>query len=225
MASIDKDECFEWLNSKEPNSVVYVCFGSLAPSFPTQVQEIALALEASGLDFIWAITKKLGKEKEEVEKEELELLPKGFEERVKGKGLIIKGWAPQVSILDHEAVGGFLTHCGWNSILESISSGVPMATWPLFAEQFFNEKLDTDVLRVGVKVGSKVWNGMAKGIVLKRAEIEVALTRVMVGEEALDMTNRANKLKEMAHKAVEEGGSSFCELNTLINELKELSRQ
>ena len=74
---------------------------------------------------------------------------------MKGKGLIIRGWAPQVLILDHEAVGGFMTHCGWNSTIESIAAGVPMVTWPLYAEQFCNEKLVKDVLKIGVDVGRK----------------------------------------------------------------------
>ncbi|KAF2294685.1 hypothetical protein GH714_015531 [Hevea brasiliensis] len=82
-------------------------------------------------------------------------LPEGFEERIEGKGLIIRGWAPQVLILEHEAVGGFVTHCGWNSTLEAISAGVPMVTWPVSAEQFYNEKLVTQVLGIGVAVGAQ----------------------------------------------------------------------
>jgi hypothetical protein len=75
---------------------------------------------------------------------------------VEGKGLIIRGWAPQVLILDHEAVGGFVTHCGWNSTLEGVTAGVPMVTWPMFAEQFFNEKLVTQVPSLNLHLPKKL---------------------------------------------------------------------
>lgn len=79
-----------------------------------------------------------------------ERMPEGFQERMKGKGFIVRGWAAQVLILNHEAVYGFVTHCAWNSTLESITAGVPMVAWPLFGEQFYNEKLITEILKVGV---------------------------------------------------------------------------
>lgn len=121
-AAIDEDECLEWLDSKKPNSVIYVCFGSVCNFPSSQLYELAMGLENSGQEFIWAVRK--GKNEEENEK----WMPEGFEERIKGKGLIIRGWAPQVLILDHEAIGGFVTHCGWNSSLEGITAGVPLVT-------------------------------------------------------------------------------------------------
>jgi hypothetical protein len=102
--------------------------------------EIAMGLEASGQQFIWVVRK--GKNEEKKDREDWGV-PKGFEKRMEGKGVIINGWAPQVLTLDHEAVGGFVTHCGWNSTLEGITAGVPMVTWPVFAELFYNEKLCT----------------------------------------------------------------------------------
>ncbi|KAK9696842.1 hypothetical protein RND81_08G000600 [Saponaria officinalis] len=210
-ASISEHLCLEWLNAKEPNSVIYVCFGSLTCFSNEQLKEIATALERCEEYFIWVL--KGGKDNEQ------EWLPQGFEERVEGKGLIIRGWAPQVLILDHEAIGGFVTHCGWNSTLESISAGVPMVTWPIYAEQFYNEKLVTDVLKVGVKVGSMKWSETTGATHLKHEEIEKALKQIMVGEEVLEMRKRASKLKEMAYNAVEEGGSSYSHLTSLIDDL------
>uniref|UniRef100_A0A6N2NEN0 Anthocyanidin 3-O-glucosyltransferase n=1 Tax=Salix viminalis TaxID=40686 RepID=A0A6N2NEN0_SALVM len=126
-----------------------------------------------------------------------------------------------VLILDHEATGAFVTHCGWNSTLEGITAGKPMITWPLFGEQFYNEKLVIDVLRTGVAVGAKEWAGMhADHVTLKSEAIVKAITRIMVGVEADEKRIRARKLGETARKAVEKGGSSFSDVNSLIEELR-----
>ncbi|KAK6126259.1 hypothetical protein DH2020_040004 [Rehmannia glutinosa] len=141
-ASIDEHYCVSWLDSKEGNSVIYACFGSLCRISAAQIKEIGLGLEASNFAFIWIIR---GLDcSAEVEEW---LVEEKFEQRVGNRGLIIRGWAPQVLILSHPSVGGFLTHCGWNSTLEGISAGVPMITWPMFAEQFYNEKFIVRVLR------------------------------------------------------------------------------
>nr|POF08296.1 scopoletin glucosyltransferase [Quercus suber] len=148
------------------------------------------------------------------ENEDEDWLPKGFEKRMEGKGLIIRDWAPQVLILDHQAVGGFVTHCGWNSTLEGVASGVPMVTWPMASEQFYNEKLITQVLKTGISVGAQQWTRVVDGI--KSEAIERAMRQILVGEEAA----RAKALGEMARRAVEEGGSSYSDLNALIEELR-----
>ncbi|KAL2926577.1 Scopoletin glucosyltransferase [Bienertia sinuspersici] len=147
-----EDKCLKWLDSKKQDSVVYICCGSIAYFSTSQMYEIAMALETSQQEFIWVV------KEDEDGKSTNEYFPAGFEQRNEGKGLIIRGWAPQLLILEHVAVGAFLTHCGWNSILESISAGVPMVTWPIFAEQFYNEKLVTEILKIGVPVGAKKWS-------------------------------------------------------------------
>lgn len=216
-SSIDQHECLSWLDSKKPNSVLYICFGSVFHSSAAQLLEIAMGIEASGQQFIWVVKKKEKANDGENDK----WLPEGFEKRMKGKGLIIRGWAPQVLILDHNAVGGFLTHCGWNSTLEALTAGVPMVTWPGFVDQFYNEKLVTDILKVGVGVGTQQLSGYIDDmkVTVKKEDIEKAVTRLMVSEEAEDMRSRARALKEMAKRATEEGGSSYSDLNALIEEL------
>ncbi|KAL8160545.1 hypothetical protein V2J09_002082 [Rumex salicifolius] len=209
-ANIDVGECLKWLDTKPEGSVIYVCFGSV-PRLPSaQLTEIGMALEASSHHFIWVVN--------HPDKEEEEWLPTGFESRNEGKGLVIRGWAPQVMILDHRATGGFVTHCGWNSTLEGVSAGVPMVTWPMFAEQFINEKLITEVLRVGVSVGADQnceWSVAEERV--RRQGIEAAVRRVMAAEE---MRKRAAELKELAWKAVQEGGSSYNELTRMLDAVK-----
>ncbi|XP_062019577.1 UDP-glucose flavonoid 3-O-glucosyltransferase 7-like [Rosa rugosa] len=215
--SVDEvHECLNWLNSKKPNSVVYICFGSLTNFSDCQLLEIALALEASRQQFIWVV------KKENNDKEEW--LPEGFEQRVEGNGLIIRGWAPQLLILQHEAVGAFLTHCGWNSTLEAVCAGIPMITWPVSADQFYNEKLVTQILGIGVAVGVEKWeDDSVKGEAnMKKGTIEKAVTEFMVSHEKEEMRSKILELRDLARRAVEEGGSSFLDLTALIEELKSL---
>ncbi|XP_057420725.1 abscisate beta-glucosyltransferase-like [Lotus japonicus] len=219
--TIDEQSCLNWLNSKKPNSVVYLSFGSFAGMAEKQLKEIAYGLEASDQSFIWVVGKILNSSENGSEN----WLPDGFEQRMKeqGKGLILRGWVPQILILEHEAVGGFVTHCGWNSTVEGVCAGVPMITWPLTAEQFLNEKLITEVLRVGVQVGSKEWGsweGERKEVV-GREKVEVAVKKVMVkSEEVEEMRRRVREIAGSARKAVEEGGTSYGDVDALIQELK-----
>lgn len=216
-SAVDTEECLKWLDSKKQNSVIYICFGSMANFSVAQLHEIAAALESSGQQFVWVVRNCRD------EKDEEKWFPEGFEEAsVKsGKGLVIKGWAPQQLILEHESVGAFVTHCGWNSTLEGIcAGGVPLVTWPLFAEQFFNEKFLTEVVKIGVSVGVKEWSRVPTDII-KREAIARALNQVMADdEEALQMRSRAKALKDKARKAIEEGGSSYSDLTALIDDLK-----
>ncbi|CAJ2664529.1 unnamed protein product [Trifolium pratense] len=135
-----------------------------------QLVEIAYGLENPGHNFIWVVRKN------DRGVENGECFLQDFEERMKesNKGYIIWNWAPQLLILDHLATGGIVTHCRWNSILESLSVGLPMITWPMFAEQFENEKLLVDVLKIGVAVGAKenkIWNSFSVEAMVRREEI------------------------------------------------------
>nr|WJH18551.1 phenylpropanoid glycosyltransferase UGT20 [Artemisia annua] len=219
VASIDEEQCLKWLDAQEPESVVYACFGSLVRVNTLQLIELGLGLEASNHPFIWVI-RSVHREKEVEEW----LAESGFEERVKDRGLIIRGWAPQVLILSHPSVGGFLTHCGWNSTLESVCAGVPMITWPQFAEQFINEKLVVQVLGTGVSVGvdSVVHVGEEdmSGVKVKREDVKKAIEKAMDdGIEGDERRKRAKELGKIANNAIKEGGSSYLNLTMLIQDI------
>jgi UDP-glucosyl transferase 73C len=205
--------------------VIFACLGSLDRLPPQQLIELGLGLEASNRPFIWVI--RGGYKREEME---TLLSEDGFEERVKGRGFLIWGWAPQVLILSHPAIGGFLTHCGWNSTLEGISAGVPMVTWPLFAEQFFNEKFVVQVLEIGVRVGVEVvmhWGDEEKfGVLVKKENVKEAVERVMgEGNEREERRERARKLAQTAKKAIEEGGSSYLNVKLLLEDIMQLAKK
>lgn len=215
-SSINENEILKWLDSQENGSVIYACLGSISRIEPAQLIELALALESSKKPFIWVVRAghKTGKIEKWIEEER-------FEEITKERALIIRGWAPQLLVLSHPAIGGFLTHCGWNSILEGVSAGVPMVTWPQFQEQFYNEKLVVQVLRIGVSVGAHkvvhLGEEEKSGVVVKSEEFRKAIEMVMEeGNEEEERRIRAKELGKMASKAIEEGGSSHSNMTRLI---------
>lgn len=215
-ASVDEQHCLNWLDSRQQDSVLYVSFGSISRFAAAQFHEIALGLETSEIPFILVVRTP---ENTEIQN----LLPDGFEERMEGRGLIIRDWAPQVLILDHPSVGAFMTHCGWNSTLEGISAGVPLITWPMFAEQFNNEKLVTQVLKTGITAGNEVWISWigSQDVYVKKERVKDVVHILMRdGEDAKAIRRRARKLGEKAKQAVEEGGSSYNDLSSLIRELR-----
>ena len=225
-ASIDEKQCLEWLDSMKPGSVIYACLGSLCRLVPSQLIELGLGLEASKQPFIWVV--KTGEKGSELEEW---FVKEKFEERIKGRGLLIKGWAPQVLILSHRAIGGFLTHCGWNSTVEGICSGVPMITWPQFSEQFLNEKLIVEILRIGVRVGVEVpvrWGDEEKvGVLVKKDEVKKAVITLMDagGEESTKRRKRAIELGKSANQAMELGGSSNLNLSFLMQDITKQQTQ
>ncbi|KAF5773154.1 putative trans-zeatin O-beta-D-glucosyltransferase [Helianthus annuus] len=222
-SSISENECIKWLDSQENESVIYACLGSVSRIEPVQLIELALALEASKKPFIWVV--RAGHKTEKIEKW---INEEGFEERTKDRALLIHGWVPQLLVLSHPAVGGFLTHCGWNSALEGISAGVPMVTWPQFQEQFYNEKLLVQVLRIGVSVGAQTVVHLGEeeksGVVVKSEDITKAIEMVMEdGKESEDRRKRARDLGRMANQAIEEGGSSHRNMTRLIQDIRNQS--
>ncbi|KAG9131601.1 hypothetical protein Leryth_015139 [Lithospermum erythrorhizon] len=154
--SVTEDEVMKWLNSKPEQSVIYISFGSEVSPSSEDLTELANALEESNQAFIWvippgsgtpgpprSIKTLLGRE------DEGGFYPYGLDEKIGNRGLLIKGWAPQLLILSHPSVGGFLSHCGWNSTVEAIGRGVPILAWPIGGDQFNNAKLIVNHLGVG----------------------------------------------------------------------------
>lgn len=219
--NIDETGCLKWLDSWDRGSVIYACMGSLSRLTIQQMIELGLGLESSNRPFIWVISG--GSKVKEFEKW---LTEARFEERISGRGLLIRGWAPQTLILAHIAIGGFLTHCGWNSTLEGICAGVPMMTWPIFAEQFYNERFIVDVSRIGVKVGVELsvrWGEEEKcGVMVKREQLKEVIEEVMnEGENAKERKNRARKLAKKANRAMERDGSSYLNMQLMIQEIEQ----
>ncbi|XP_010516904.1 PREDICTED: UDP-glycosyltransferase 73C1-like [Camelina sativa] len=221
-AAIDQEDCIKWLDSKEEGSVLYVCLGSICNLPLSQLKEIGLGLEESRRPFIWVIR---GWEKYD---ELVDWISEsGFKERTKERGLLIRGWSPQMLILPHPAVGGFLTHCGWNSTLEGITSGVPLLTWPLFGDQFCNQKLVVKVLKVGVSAGVEEvmrWGEEEKiGVLVYKERVKKAVEELMGdSNDANERRKRVKELGELAHKAVEEGGSSHSNITLLLQDIMQL---
>jgi UDP:flavonoid glycosyltransferase YjiC (YdhE family) len=151
-------------------------------------------------------------------------MPEGFAELIDPgeHGFIFWGWAPQRLILNHSAVGGFVTHCGWNSVLEAVSAGVPLVTWPRYGDQFYNEKLILEVLKIGVSVGARFSASKLedRSEVINGEKIAEGIDRVMGGdEEAEAIRKKAVVLRGKARSAVEKGGSSYDDVEQLITEL------
>lgn len=138
------------------------------------------------------------------------LLPEGFLERTKGRGLVVKSWAPQVAVLNRESVGGFVTHCGWNSVLESLMAGVPMVAWPLYAEQKLNRVSLVEEMKLAMPL-----DGAEKGWVAAE-ELEKRVRGLMESEEGRALRERTVALKEKALEALSKDGSSVSALNELV---------
>uniref|UniRef100_A0ACD5VLA1 Uncharacterized protein n=1 Tax=Avena sativa TaxID=4498 RepID=A0ACD5VLA1_AVESA len=213
--SPDADSCIRWLDTKQPGSVVYVSFGTLIRFSPAELHELARGLDLSGKNFVWVLGRTGPDSSEWMPERFADLIARG------DRGFIIRGWAPQMLILNHPALGGFVTHCGWNSTLESVSGGVPMVTWPRFADQFDNEKLIVEVLKVGVSIGAKDYgSGIENHDVIRGEVIAESIGKLMGSSEESDAIQRkAKDLGVEAKSSVENGGSSYNDVGRLMYEL------
>lgn len=210
-SSVVASEILSWLDACKDQTVVYVCFGSQAVLRNRQMEELSLGLEKSGAKFIWSVKEPtVGHVGGEYGK-----IPFGFEDRVAGRGLVLRGWAPQVAILSHRAVGAFLTHCGANSVLESVVAGVPMLAWPMSADQFSNATLLVNELKVATRV--------CEGAETVPNSDELArLIAESVREAKRVERERAMELGKAAVDAMKEGGSSYKALEGLVDHFSQL---
>ncbi|KAH0977774.1 hypothetical protein GBA52_027493 [Prunus armeniaca] len=197
----DNDACIKWLNERPKGSVAYVSFGSFAELGVEQMEELARGLRRSKSNFLWV-----------VRASEAAKVPKGFVEETLEKGLVVS-WCPQMEVLVHEAVGCFVTHCGWNSTLEALSLGVPMLAMPQWTDQTTNAKFIMDVWKIGLTAPSD-----EKGLVRPEV-VEHCISEIMEGERGKEMKINALKWKELAKKAVAEGGSSDKNIDEFISKL------
>ncbi|XP_059295771.1 zeatin O-glucosyltransferase-like [Lycium ferocissimum] len=201
-----------WLDKQGPKSVIFVSFGTTTSFSDEQIKEIAIGLEQSQQKFIWVLR---DADKENVFSKDFTKkieLPKGFEERVKENGLVVRDWAPQLEILAHTSTGGFLSHCGWNSCMESISMGVPLVAWPMHSDQPRNTVLITKIL----KVGSVIKDWARRDELVKSSKIEKVVRILMASEEGEEIRKRAEELSFGVKKAVGEGGVTKDEFDSFI---------
>lgn len=216
----DPEKIMKWLDNQPPSSVLFLCFGSRGGFELPQLAEIATALERSGQRFLWSVRqpprKNLGGNGTQNEVENFsQVLPEGFLERTENRGLVC-GWTPQAEVLAHEAVGGFVSHCGWNSILESLWHGVPIATWPIYAEQQINAFYLVKELELAVELSTDYRMENSGTVVIMADQIVVAMRNLMDPENPI--RKRVKEVSEVSRKAVMTGGSSFISMSKFIEE-------
>ncbi|TVU39889.1 hypothetical protein EJB05_13333, partial [Eragrostis curvula] len=197
--------CIEWLDTQAPDSVLYVSFGSVVHLTQDEFMEVAWGLANSGKPFLWVVRRGLimGVEKAE--------LPEGFDSAVQGRGMVTE-WAPQQEVLAHSAVGGFWTHNGWNSTLESIYEGVPMLSRPIFGDQLATGRYVDDTWKIGF---------LLEGV-LERGMIERAIRKLMEEDEGAKVRERAKTLKEKAQLCLESSGPSQVAVDKLVGHILSL---
>ncbi|XP_017224287.1 crocetin glucosyltransferase 3 [Daucus carota subsp. sativus] len=216
---LSPETCLQWLDSYAENSVLYISFGSQNTISPAQMMELATGVEESGKPFIWTIRPPIGFNLNEKFRDEW--LPHKFEERMSAskRGLLVHKWAPQLDILCHKSTGAFLTHCGWNSTLESLSQGVPLIGWPLAAEQVYNSKMIEEEMGVGVE--------LTRGLesCIRKNDVKRVIETVMENE---GIRKKANEISKMIKKGARpingKKGSSLRAMDDFVSTLLSISR-
>ncbi|XP_016460143.1 7-deoxyloganetin glucosyltransferase-like [Nicotiana tabacum] len=198
----EDEDCIQWLNSKEEKSVVYVNFGSITVLTKTQLMEFAWGLANSKKNFFWVIRS------DAVVGDDSAMLPNYFVEETKERG-IISSWCCQEQVLKHSSIGAFLTHCGWNAVMESIGIGVPMICWPFFADQHINCRYVCCEWGVGLEIGKNV----------KRDEVDKIVREVMDGEKGKKVRKKMSDWKKLAEEATRLEGSSSLNLDKLVKDV------
>jgi hypothetical protein len=210
-------ECLRWLDAQPDKSVVFLSFGSMGRFSAEQLVEIAVGLEKSGERFLWVVRSPPSPDstfRDALPEPDLDaLLPEGFLERTKGRGFVVKSWAPQVEVLGHRATGAFVTHCGWNSTLEGVTAGLPLLCWPLYAEQRVNKVHIVEEMKLGVQM-----RGYDEEVV-QAQEVEEKVRWVMASEGGEALRERVEAAKDAAAQALKEGGSSHSAFVQFLDDL------
>ena len=201
---VNNESLMNWLNAQQVASIVYVSFGSAARLSIKQIVEIAEALKQIPNKFLWI-----------VRETEQNKLPNGFIGETSDKGLVLS-WCPQLDVLAHEAIGCFITHCGWNSTIEALSFGVPMLTMSQFLDQIVDAQYVDQVWGVGIKPKEK------ENSLVTQDEIKQCLEKIMNGQRAGKIKENAKKWKALAIEAVDAGGSSDKNIDEIIGRLASL---
>ncbi|KAL7617874.1 UDP-glycosyltransferase 85C1 [Lactuca sativa] len=202
----EEPECIKWLEMREPNSVIYVNFGSITVMSLQELLEFGWGLANSNHYFIWII-------RPDLVIGESAILPVEFKEVIEKRGFIAS-WCPQEEVLNHPSVGGFLTHCGWGSIIESLSAGVPMICWPFYGDQLTNCRQMCKEWDVGMEIGSNV----------KRDNVEKLVRKLMGGIEGKRIRNKAMEWKRITEIATSPKGSSLLDIEKLVDDINAFSR-
>jgi len=197
--------CLPWLDAQPDGSVVYVAFGSSTFFDPSQFRELAEGLELTGRPFLWVVRTDFTTG--DVSKAWFD----EFKARIAGAGMVVS-WCPQQKVLAHRAVACFVSHCGWNSIMEGVRNGVPFLGWPYFADQFLDRNYVTDVWRTGLAVSPG-----ADGVVTKE-ELRSKVEQVIGDDE---IRERARLLRDAAGRAIGEGGASYENFRKFVDLLRE----
>lgn len=215
------EDCLSWLDKQPSQSVVFLCFGSRGTFSRAQIREIANGIEKSGQRFLWVVKKPVNDDKtKQIVDQTIDfdwedgLFPEGFLERTKERGMVVKSWAPQVAVLQKEAVGGFVTHCGWNSVLEAVVAGVPMVAWPLYAEQHMNRNVMVEDLKIAIAVEQREEDGFVNGDEVERRFIEL-----MASERGREIREESLQMRELASAAWSESGTSAVALHKFVDSI------
>nr|KYP42144.1 Anthocyanidin 3-O-glucosyltransferase 5 [Cajanus cajan] len=218
-----RSDVVEWLDTQEEDSVVLVSLGSGYAMTFEQIKEMALGLELSGKKFVWAVRPPITKAGNEHyftagEKSETGTtvasnpFPEEFY-RVQSNGLVITDWAPQMDILKHPSIGAFVSHCGWNSVIESVSCGVPIIGWPLYAEQMMNATMLAEEVGNSIRVKVSPSTNM-----VGKEELAKVIRKIMDmdDKEGCVIRAKAKELKRLAQRAWSRDGSSYLALSTIF---------
>ncbi|CAI0440064.1 unnamed protein product [Linum tenue] len=214
------NEIFRWLDDQPDSSVVFLCFGTMGTFGEDQVREIAYGLEQSGHRFLWVLRRPPSdhepKSNISTDYDDLiDILPEGFSDRTVEAGRVV-GWAPQKAILAHKAIGGFVSHCGWNSILESLWFAVPIAAWPMYAEQQLNAFQLVVELELATEMKLSYRMKGENDMIVSASEIERGIRRLM--EEGMEKRVKWEEMSEMARKTLMVSGSSFSSTGRFVRD-------